>query len=194
MDRTGIAADLRHYLQHAREALLWKMENLSEYDMRRPLVPTGTNLLGLVKHCAAVEIGYLGDTFARPYHGWVPRLAADDDPNTDMWAGADEASGQIIEMYRRVWDHSNETIETVPLERVGRVPWWPEERCEATLGHLVTRVIADTNRHAGQADIVRELIDGTVGWERGNENLPSDDASWWQQQRSRLEALAQTFR
>ena len=59
-------ADLRRYLQEAREALLWKLDGLSEYDIRRPLVATGTNLLGLVKHQAGVEMGYFGDTFGRP--------------------------------------------------------------------------------------------------------------------------------
>jgi len=58
-------ADLRRYLQDARDALLWKLEGLSEYDIRRPLVATGTNLLGLVKHQAGVEMGYFGATFGR---------------------------------------------------------------------------------------------------------------------------------
>ncbi|NEE26132.1 DUF664 domain-containing protein, partial [Streptomyces sp. SID7982] len=52
---------LRLYLQNARDALLWKLDGLSEYDIRRPLTPTGTNLLGLVKHVAGIELGYLGD-------------------------------------------------------------------------------------------------------------------------------------
>jgi hypothetical protein len=50
----------------AREALVWKLDGLSEYDARRPMVPTGTNLLGLVKHVASVEAGYFGETFDRP--------------------------------------------------------------------------------------------------------------------------------
>ena len=58
-------ADLHRYLQDARETLLWKLDGLSEYDVRRPLVPTGTNLIGLVKHLAGVEMGYLGSTFER---------------------------------------------------------------------------------------------------------------------------------
>jgi hypothetical protein len=40
-------ADLHEYLQSGREVMLWKLEGLSEYDIRRPLVRTGTNLLGL---------------------------------------------------------------------------------------------------------------------------------------------------
>lgn len=65
-------ADLQRYLQSARDALLWKLEGLSEYDVRRPLTPTGTNLLGLVKHAAGVELGYFGDTFGRPSARWCP--------------------------------------------------------------------------------------------------------------------------
>ena len=66
MSESDPKADLRRYLQEGREALLWKLEGLSEYDVRRPMVPTGTNLLGLVKHLALIEFGYFGDTFGRP--------------------------------------------------------------------------------------------------------------------------------
>ena len=60
-------AKLHEYLQTGRDALLWKLDGLSEYDVRRPVVPTGTNLLGLVKHVASVEAGYFGATFGRPF-------------------------------------------------------------------------------------------------------------------------------
>ena len=63
MDPDLKKAELSRYLQAAREALVWKLEGLSEYDVRRPMVPTGTNLLGLVKHLANVEAGYFGATF-----------------------------------------------------------------------------------------------------------------------------------
>ncbi len=65
MTVTDEKTDLRRYLQDAREALLWKLDGLSEYDIRRPMVPTGTNLLGLIKHQAGVELGYFGDTLGR---------------------------------------------------------------------------------------------------------------------------------
>ena len=75
-------ADLLRYLQDARDALPWKLDGLSEYDIRRPLVPTGTNLLGLVKHQAMVEMGYFGDTFGRPC---ADQIAWDEsDPMSDM--------------------------------------------------------------------------------------------------------------
>jgi hypothetical protein len=101
-------ADLHRYLQIAREAVLWKLDGLSEYDVRRPMVPTGTNLLGLVKHLASVEQGYFGDTFGRPSGEALPWLEEDAEPNADMWATADESRQQIVDLYRRTWAHSDD--------------------------------------------------------------------------------------
>ena len=83
--------DLHHYLQTARDAVLWKLEGLSEYDVRRPLVPTGTNLLGLVKHLASVDVGYFGVTFDRPFGEPLPWLDDDAEPNADLWVTAEES-------------------------------------------------------------------------------------------------------
>jgi uncharacterized damage-inducible protein DinB len=184
-------ADLHFYLQSARDALLWKLEGLSEYDIRRPLTPTGTNLLGLVKHVAGVELGYLGDTFGRPSGEAQPWLEDGAEPNADMWATADESREQIVELYRRAWAHADATIDALGLETMGRVPWWPKDRDEVTLHHAVVRVIADTQRHAGHADIVRELIDGAVGTNEGNTTMGTGDSTEWQNYRSRLERVAE---
>ncbi|MET9464003.1 DinB family protein [Streptomyces sp. NPDC006544] len=183
-------ADLRFYLQSARDALLWKLEGLSEYDVRRPLTPTGTNLLGLVKHAAGVELGYLGDTFGRPSGETLPWLEEDAEPNGDMWATPDESRQQIVDFYRRAWAHADATIDALPLETTGRVPWWPTGRDEVTLHHAVVRVVADTHRHAGHADIIRELLDGAVGMKEGNDAMPPADAAWWEEYRDRLERAA----
>ncbi|MFI2777835.1 DinB family protein [Streptomyces sp. ALB3] len=183
-------ADLHHYLQSAREALLWKLEGLSEYDVRRPLTPTGTNLLGLVKHAAGVELGYLGDTFGRPSGEPLPWVEEGAEPNADMWATADETRGYIVELYHRAWAHADATIEALPLDTVGTVPWWPSHRNGTTLHHAAVRVVADTHRHAGHADILRELIDGAVGMSKGNDSIPPGDAAWWENHRSRLEQAA----
>jgi hypothetical protein len=189
MTGSDAKADLRRYLQIARDALLWKLEGLSEYDARRPLVPTGTNLLGLVKHVASVEAGYLGDTFGRPFPETLPGLDEDAEPNADMWATADESREDVIGFYRRVWAHSDETLDALGLDAIGHVPWWPPERSEVTLHRILVHMIAETDRHAGHADIVRELIDGAAGLRPDNDNMWLDRAGW-EAHRERLESVA----
>ncbi|MFD5873363.1 DinB family protein [Streptomyces sp. NPDC060322] len=190
MTSPNAKADLLFYLQSARDALLWKLDGLSEYDARRPLTPTGTNLLGMVKHVATVEFGYLGDTFARPSGAPLPWIGEGAEPNADMWATADESREQIVGLYHRAWAHADATIDALALDTVGTVPWWPSGKDRVTLHHAVVRVVADTQRHAGHADILRELLDGAVGMEKGNSSIPPGDAAWWEQHRSRLESTA----
>jgi uncharacterized damage-inducible protein DinB len=185
---------LHRYLQTARDVLLWKLAGLSEYDVRRPLVATGTNLLGLVKHVASVEAGYLGDVFGRPFPETFAWLADDAEPNADMWATPDESRERIVNLYRRVWVHSDATIEALDLDAPGVVPWWSAERRDVTLHQILIHVVAETNRHAGHADIVRELIDGTAGLRAGVSNLPPADGAWWAEYRKRLEAAAASMR
>ncbi|MGH3389912.1 MAG: DinB family protein [Actinomadura sp.] len=181
---------MHRYLRTVREALLWKLDGLPEYDIRRPLTPTGTNLLGLVKHMACVEAGYFGDTFGRPFGETLAWDADDADPNADMWAAADESREQILGLHQRATAHADATIEALPLDTVGNVAWWPDDRRHATLHFILVHVIAEANRHAGHADIVRELIDGTVGLRDGNDNMAPGDQAWWESYRDRLERVA----
>ncbi len=183
-------ADLLRYLQSGRDALLWKLDGVDEYDARRPLTPTGTNLLGIVKHVASVEAGYLGDTFGRPFPEPLPWFEESAEPNEDMWATPEQSRAQITDLYRRVWAHSDATIEALALDATGHVPWWPAERSEVTLHRILIHMIAETERHAGHADIVRELIDGVAGLSARNSNLPEQDAAWWAAYRERLEQAA----
>jgi uncharacterized damage-inducible protein DinB len=184
-------ADLRRYLQDAREALLWKLDGLSEYDIRRPLTPTGTNLLGIVKHLASVELEYFGPVFGRPTGVQLPWISADAEPNADMWATPDESRAEIVALYERSGQLADETISALPLDAPGRVPWWGDHGA-VTLHRIVVHMIAESQRHAGQADIVRELIDGEAGLMPGNGNLPDGDAAWWQGYRDRVEEAART--
>ena len=183
-------AELRRYLQTGRDALVWKLDGLSEYQVRRPMVPTGTNLLGLIKHVASVEAGYLGATFGRPFEEPLPWLDEGSEANADMWATPDESRERIVGLYRRVWAHSDATIEALPLDAPGRVPWWPADRGEVTLHRILVHMIAETDRHAGHADIVRELVDGSVGLRPDNDNMAPGDQSWWEEYRNRLERAA----
>lgn len=184
-------ADLLRYLRSGREALLWKLDGLPEYDVRRPLVPSGTNLLGLVKHVAGVEAGYLGEVFGRPFNEPLPWLEDDAELNADMWATPDQSRESIVELYQRVWVHSDATVDALALDAVGRVPWWPDGRSEVTLHRILVHIIAETHRHAGHADLVRELIDGATGLGKENDNMPPGDQVWWMSYRKRVEDAAQ---
>jgi Protein of unknown function (DUF664) len=187
--------DLRRYLQQARDAMLWKVDGLSEYDIRRPLTPTGTNLLGLVKHLAGCEIGYFGNTFGRPLADpppWTDDELLEREPMSDMSATADESRDYILGWYRKAWTHADETFEKLELDAIGHVPWWPGEHSEVDLHRILVHMIAETHRHAGHADIVRELIDGSAGLRPDSTNLPSDDQAWWDDYRARLEQVART--
>ncbi len=187
-------AILKSYLQEGRDTLLWKLEGLSDYDLRRPLVPTGTNLLGLVKHLGAMDGEYFGVVFGRPFPGGFPSLADDALPNADLWATVDETSANLIDLYRRVWEHSDATIDALDLDAPGLVPWWTEKSKNTTLGRILVHVIAETQRHLGHADIVRELIDGEAGTRADNSNLADGDKDWWIDYRNEVEATALRFR
>ena len=184
-------ADLHNYLQGAREVLLWKLEGLTEYDIRRPLTPTGTNLLGLVKHSATFELEYFGPVFGRPHGLPLPWLADDTGRNADMWARPTESRDEIVGLYRRAWQHADETIAALPLDASGRVPWWGDDG-SVTLHRILVHMTAETQRHAGHADIVRELIDGTAGLLKGNDNLPAGDQAWWLDYRDKVEQAARS--
>lgn len=184
-------AVLHRSLQTARDVLVWKLDGLGERDIRRPLTPTGTNLLGLVKHVASVEAGYLGEVFGRPFPEPLPWFAEDAEPNADMWATPDESREDIVGLYHRVWAHSDATIDALALDAPGKVPHWPPERRDVTLHQILVHMIAETHRHAGHADIVRELIDGTAGLRPDVDNLAPGDASWWAAYCRRLELAAE---
>src|SRR5690606_1713516 len=165
-------------LQEVRDAMLYKLDGLSDTDMRLPMVPSGTNLLGLVKHLAGLEYGYLGAAFGRPAPERMPWI--DDGTvreGADMWAAEGETTAYLTGLYRRACAHADETIAALDLSTLGTVPWWPAGRREASLRQLVVRMIQETSRHAGHADIIRELIDGSAGRFPGDPSFsaPDDD-------------------
>ncbi|WP_122618236.1 DinB family protein [Streptomyces sp. Tu 4128] len=166
--------NLHGRLRRDREALLWKLDGLSEYDVRRPLTVTGTNLLGLVKHVANVEARYFGEVFDRPSPERLPRWQ--DHDGGDHWAAEDETRDQVIGLYRRTWEHSDATIDGLPLDAPGRVPWWPEPYAGTNLFAVLVHVLGETNRHAGHADILREGVDGRTGMRPEHEIRIDEDA------------------
>ncbi|WP_435221854.1 DinB family protein [Streptomyces sp. Tue6028] len=161
-------------LRRDRKALLWKLDGLSEYDARRPLTATGTNLLGLVKHVASVEARYFGEVFDRPSP--EPLCRWQDSDGSDLWANEDETRDQIIGFYRRTWEHSDATINELPLDAPGHVPWWPEPYPNTNLFAVMVHVLGESIRHAGHADILREGLDGRTGVRAENEQPIDEEA------------------
>jgi hypothetical protein len=185
-----VKTTLHSYLREVREAMLWKLDGLSDYDVRRPLTPTGTNLLGLIKHLSIVEAWYFGKTFDRPFPEELDWWDDDAEPNIDMWATADETRAEIIDRYRRACAHADATIDALELDAPGQVPWW--RKSQVTLHAMLVHVLAETNRHAGHADILREQLDGASGMRAANSNLPEQDAAWWAAYRARVEEVARS--
>ncbi|MFC9680258.1 DinB family protein [Streptomyces sp. NPDC056948] len=166
--------NLHGRLRRDREALLWKLDGLSEFDARRPLTATGTNLLGLVKHVATVEARYFGEVFDRPSPEPLPRWQ--DSDGSDLWATEDETRDQIIGLYRRTWEHSDATINELPLDAPGHVPWWAEPYPNTNLFAVMVHVLGESIRHAGHADILREGLDGRTGVRAENEQQIDEEA------------------
>ncbi|MCD9198378.1 DinB family protein [Aeromicrobium wangtongii] len=151
-------------LREVRGALLAGVDGASEYDLRRPMTPTGTNLLGLVKHLVGVEHVYLGESFGRPAPDVLPWVADGSVwDGADMWATADESSQEILALYHRACAHGDTTLDALSIDAPGRVPHWPPATAGTTLGYLLVRMVAETAQHAGHAEIIRELADGRTG-------------------------------
>jgi hypothetical protein len=182
---------LARYLNAARDALAWKLEGLSDYDVRRPMTSTGTNLLGLLKHAATVQAGYLGDCMGRPFPDPPKCFGPDAEDNDDMWALPDETRADIEALWARSCAHADATIAALSIDAEGNVGWWPPERNPVTLEYVLVHLQYDLSRHAGHADIVREMIDGSVGTSAERSNLPDHDADWWRAYVERLEETAQ---
>ncbi|HEU5043401.1 MAG TPA: DinB family protein [Nocardioidaceae bacterium] len=182
--------DLYNYLKHERAAVLAKLDGLSEYDVRRPLTVTGTNLLGLVKHLATWEARYLGEVFGRPFPEPLPRWDVEAERLAAMWATERESRSDIVERYRRVWDHSDVTVDALTEDATGRVAWWQD--AQVPLFNILVHLLAETSRHAGHADILREGLDGAVGTDAAGMAEERHDPAFWAVRREEIEAAARS--
>ncbi len=185
---------LHHYLRQTRDDLIWKLDGLDEREARRPRTMTGNNLLGVLKHCLNVEAGYFGPTFGRAFPSpaeLVSLSAFEADPHADWYAREDETKDGLVDLYRRVGAFVDQTIDELPLDAPGKVPWWGPGHQDVTLQRVMVHVLYDLARHAGHADIMREQHDGLVGWQREDSNLPEDYD--WAAHVARLEELANHF-
>jgi hypothetical protein len=180
---------LHNDLRDVRAAVLWKVEGLTEYDVRRPLTPTGTNLLGLIKHLTNAEARYFGEAFGRPFAQRQPWWGDESyEAFDDLWTTADESRAEIIDRYRSACDHSDETIAMLDIDAPGHVPWWP--RPDVMLFNVLIHVLTETNRHAGHLDILREQVDGAVGTEAGDVVVQAFDAAFWTAHHVKVERAA----
>ena len=191
---TDEQSDLVERLRTLNEAVLDKVDGLDEFELRRPMTPTGTNLLGVVKHLASVQAGYFGDVFGRPWPDPMPWLDDGAEINADMYATEDESADEVRSFLLRSWEHSQATFAVTDLDDTGEVPWWPEERRHPTLRTVMLHMTVELARHAGHLDIVRELIDGATGRFAGDGSVPGDDEFDWARHLAELGRIADTFR
>jgi hypothetical protein len=188
---TDLKDELLAKLAESRAVLLVKLDGLSEHDVRRPVTPTGTNLLGLVKHLASMEYAYLGASFGRPAPEPLPWVEDDSIwDGADMWARPDESREYVVGLYRRACAHSDQTVAALDLQSPGYVEHWPEDRRESTLAVLLVRMVAETAQHAGHADIVREMIDGAAG---PDHDSGGRDAARWRDYLALVQEAADAF-
>jgi hypothetical protein len=178
---------LHDHLRWVREALVWKLDGLGKYDIRRPLTSTGTNLLGLVKHLAVWESRYFGEVFARPFPEPLPRWDDEGANDAAFWAAGHETRDDIVGLYQRVWQHTDATIKALAIDAPGYVPWWDDH---VKLFNIMVHMLSDTTRHAGHADILREQIDGTVGMTAKSTTLHGHDSAFWQARHATIEQAA----
>ena len=197
-------AYLHSDLRDARATMLWKLGGLHEYDVRRPMTPTGTNLLGLVKHLTITEAWYFGEVFGRPFPEQLPWRdngtdeRSDDDKLAalfeyklrvaDMWATEHESRDEVVDRYRRMCEHSDATIAALDIDAPGHVAWWP--RPDVKLFNILVHVLNETNRHSGHADILREQVDGAVGTDAGSMALYAGDTTFWENHCAKIEQAA----
>ncbi|MET7297292.1 DinB family protein [Streptomyces griseoloalbus] len=140
---------LRGFLDHLRTSIAAKVDGAPEPQVRTAAVPSGTNLLGLLNHLTCVERSmFLGDEVT----DWQATFRA---------APADSVA-EVVARYRDAVRRANDVLDgctdlgaPVPRPRPGR----PAPSIRWALTHM----IEETGRHAGHADILRELIDGTTG-------------------------------
>jgi uncharacterized damage-inducible protein DinB len=143
------------FLDFQRATLLWKVSGLTDEQLRRPMVPSGTSLLALVKHSAAVETSWFQTKFAGLD---APNTYTPEDPDSDWRIEPDDTTEAIIASYIDACEKSRAIVRSAswddPSKREGR----PE-----TLGWILCHMLEEISRHVGHADILREQIDGATG-------------------------------
>jgi uncharacterized damage-inducible protein DinB len=144
-------------LDRHRDVVLWKVRGLDDEQLRRPMTPSGTTLLGLVKHLAWVDSGWFCDTFGHEIET-LPSISEDDE-DSDLRISADETTEDILGYYARARAASDKVIDELDVDALGTA-WFGEQ---VSMRWVLIHMIEETARHAGHVDILRELIDGMTG-------------------------------
>ncbi|MGO9080507.1 MAG: DinB family protein [Streptosporangiaceae bacterium] len=166
---TGAEKESLHVsLDRHRDVILWKIDSLADEQLRRPMTGSGTSLLGLVKHLAAVEYGWFCETFGREFEPFPFDI---EDPEADLRIEPGETTADIVAYYGRARVASDSVIDETGLEETG-TSWFGEA---VSMRWVLIHMIEETARHAGHMDILRELIDGQTGDHRDKPARPAAD-------------------
>lgn len=149
-------------LDMQRATVLWKLDGLSLADATRAVVDSGTSLLGSIKHLAYVEKWWFEEFMA----GGSPDYPhSEQDPDADWRIEEGETIDSISQLYVDAVAASNEIVNNAAnLDMLGAMELGPEHRRERSLRWVLIHMVEETARHAGQMDIMRELIDGATGY------------------------------
>lgn len=153
----GEKAMITAFLDWQRATLLCKLDGLTDEELRRPHVPSGLTLLGLVKHLRAVEL----DWFTFDFAGEDPESMPDLIPYEDHWTiFPHESTQDVLDLYRNEVERSRAITAAAALDDPAR---HPGEAPGLTLRWILLHMIEETARHNGHADLIREAIDGQTG-------------------------------
>lgn len=179
------------YLRRGRRSVLRAVHGVDEYDARRPLTPTGTNLLGIVKHLAIVELEYVASCAGFASDLGTPwETTTGEEDNSDLWLAAGESAQDVVGFYVAVGGHTERAAEELPAESPATVPWWSEPG--TTFERLLVHLVAETAQHAGHLEILREGLDGQG--DTWDEARPERDEAWWSALLERIAAAAEPYR
>ena len=142
-------------LDRNRDVVLWKLDGLDDEQLRRQLTPSGTSLLGLVKHLGSVEYEWFCETFGRDSAA-IP--FDENDPEADLRIRPDESTEEIVGYYGRARAAANQVIDELDVDAPGTA-WFGET---VSMRWVLIHMLEETARHAGHMDILRELIDGAT--------------------------------
>jgi len=156
----GEKESLHVALDRHRDAVLWKLEGLDDEQLRRSLTPSGTNLLGLVKHLGGAELGWFCLTFGRETEPLPFDLT--DDESSDMRVEAHESTEDVLTFYDRARVAADKTIDELDVDDLGTAWAWFDD-ATVSLRWVLIHMLEEVARHAGHMDILRELIDGATG-------------------------------